>query len=146
MLHTHCQHVPGVFPVLASFLGIERHHRSVQPTHETRKYDDNCPPVLEIMCRLRFLPAPNENTNAFILTLLHFSSEAQSLLDAFERTDLLLTCFVGALAADIISTVEFNHTGELLATGDKGGRVVIFQQEMEVQAPVDRLNVTVASL
>ncbi|MGH0154307.1 UNVERIFIED_CONTAM: hypothetical protein FKN15_026865 [Acipenser sinensis] len=33
--------------------------------------------------------------------------------------------------ADIISTVEFNHTGELLATGDKGGRVVIFQREQE---------------
>uniref|UniRef100_A0A8C2IC22 Serine/threonine-protein phosphatase 2A 55 kDa regulatory subunit B n=1 Tax=Cyprinus carpio TaxID=7962 RepID=A0A8C2IC22_CYPCA len=33
--------------------------------------------------------------------------------------------------ADIISTVEFNHSGELLATGDKGGRVVIFQQETE---------------
>ncbi|XP_022097672.1 serine/threonine-protein phosphatase 2A 55 kDa regulatory subunit B delta isoform-like [Acanthaster planci] len=31
--------------------------------------------------------------------------------------------------ADIISTVEFNHDGELLATGDKGGRVVIFQRE-----------------
>lgn len=28
--------------------------------------------------------------------------------------------------------MEFNHTGELLATGDKGGRVVIFQQEIEV--------------
>lgn len=37
-------------------------------------------------------------------------------------------------AADIISTVEFNHSGELLATGDKGGRVVIFQQEQEVSA------------
>lgn len=34
--------------------------------------------------------------------------------------------------ADIISTVEFNHNGELLATGDKGGRVVIFQREPEV--------------
>eukprot|EP00057_Strongylocentrotus_purpuratus_P019786 XP_011674260.1 PREDICTED: LOW QUALITY PROTEIN: serine/threonine-protein phosphatase 2A 55 kDa regulatory subunit B delta isoform [Strongylocentrotus purpuratus] len=31
--------------------------------------------------------------------------------------------------ADIISTCEFNHDGELLATGDKGGRVVIFQRE-----------------
>jgi hypothetical protein len=30
-------------------------------------------------------------------------------------------------AADIISCVEFNQDGELLATGDKGGRVVIFQ-------------------
>ncbi|XP_031411531.1 serine/threonine-protein phosphatase 2A 55 kDa regulatory subunit B beta isoform, partial [Meleagris gallopavo] len=39
--------------------------------------------------------------------------------------------FVFFLSADIISTVEFNHTGELLATGDKGGRVVIFQREQE---------------
>lgn len=31
--------------------------------------------------------------------------------------------------ADIISTVEFNEDGELLATGDKGGRIVIFQRE-----------------
>ena len=30
-------------------------------------------------------------------------------------------------SADIISCVEFNQDGELLATGDKGGRVVIFQ-------------------
>ncbi|XP_069755070.1 serine/threonine-protein phosphatase 2A 55 kDa regulatory subunit B beta isoform isoform X2 [Narcine bancroftii] len=36
-----------------------------------------------------------------------------------------------ATEADIISTVEFNNTGELLATGDKGGRVVIFQREQE---------------
>ncbi|RWS12507.1 Protein phosphatase PP2A regulatory subunit-like protein [Dinothrombium tinctorium] len=31
--------------------------------------------------------------------------------------------------ADIISCVEFNDDGELLATGDKGGRVVIFQRD-----------------
>lgn len=31
--------------------------------------------------------------------------------------------------ADIVSTVEFNYDGELLATGDKGGRIVIFQKE-----------------
>jgi len=36
------------------------------------------------------------------------------------------------LAADIISCVEFNRDGELLATGDKGGRVVIFQQDPAV--------------
>ncbi|XDV39120.1 hypothetical protein PO909_008405 [Leuciscus waleckii] len=36
-----------------------------------------------------------------------------------------------SLPADIISTVEFNPTGELLATGDKGGRVVVFQREQE---------------
>uniref|UniRef100_G1U0U7 Serine/threonine-protein phosphatase 2A 55 kDa regulatory subunit B n=1 Tax=Oryctolagus cuniculus TaxID=9986 RepID=G1U0U7_RABIT len=42
------------------------------------------------------------------------------------------------LEADIISTVEFNHTGELLATGDKGGRVVIFQREQESKNQVHR--------
>ncbi|CAG2055148.1 unnamed protein product [Timema podura] len=32
-------------------------------------------------------------------------------------------------STDIISCVEFNHDGDLLATGDKGGRVVIFQRD-----------------
>ena len=35
-------------------------------------------------------------------------------------------------SADIISTVQFNHDGEFLATGDKGGRVVIFQKDLGV--------------
>lgn len=39
--------------------------------------------------------------------------------------------------ADIISTVEFDHTGEFLATGDRGGRVVLLremkQEELRVQ-------------
>ncbi|KAF2982819.1 hypothetical protein EK904_001360 [Melospiza melodia maxima] len=40
---------------------------------------------------------------------------------------------------DIISTVEFNYTGDLLATGDKGGRVVIFQREQETKSrPLSR--------
>ncbi|CUM63792.1 uncharacterized protein PRCAT00001376001 [Priceomyces carsonii] len=30
--------------------------------------------------------------------------------------------------ADIISTVEFSHGGDFLATGDKGGRVVLFER------------------
>uniref|UniRef100_G3VJF7 Serine/threonine-protein phosphatase 2A 55 kDa regulatory subunit B n=3 Tax=Sarcophilus harrisii TaxID=9305 RepID=G3VJF7_SARHA len=38
--------------------------------------------------------------------------------------------------ADIISTVEFNYSGDLLATGDKGGRVVIFQKEQEIVSPL----------
>ncbi|KAJ8281514.1 hypothetical protein COCON_G00040330 [Conger conger] len=41
-------------------------------------------------------------------------------------------------AADIISTVEFNSTGELLATGDKGGRVVVFQREQESKSQPHR--------
>ena len=31
-------------------------------------------------------------------------------------------------AADVLSAVEFGPTGEYLATGDKGGRVVVFKQ------------------
>ncbi|XP_013786723.1 protein phosphatase PP2A 55 kDa regulatory subunit-like isoform X1 [Limulus polyphemus] len=40
--------------------------------------------------------------------------------------------------ADIVSCVEFNHSGELLATGDKGGRVVIFQRDPESKQALPR--------
>ena len=41
-----------------------------------------------------------------------------------------------APTADIISTVEFDSTGNYLATGDKGGRVVLFERnEMVSTAP-----------
>ena len=36
------------------------------------------------------------------------------------------------MEADIISTVEFDHTGNYLATGDKGGRVVLFERNETV--------------
>lgn len=42
-------------------------------------------------------------------------------------------------AADIISTVEFDHTGNYLATGDKGGRVVLFERNETVCNPPRRL-------
>ncbi|XP_040597798.1 serine/threonine-protein phosphatase 2A 55 kDa regulatory subunit B beta isoform isoform X1 [Mesocricetus auratus] len=51
-----------------------------------------------------------------------------------------------ATEADIISTVEFNHTGELLATGDKGGRVVIFQREQEVLVEEQTPDVVLGSI
>lgn len=38
--------------------------------------------------------------------------------------------------ADIISTVEFDHTGNYLATGDKGGRVVLFERNETVLMPL----------
>ena len=41
--------------------------------------------------------------------------------------------------ADIISCVEFNQDGELLATGDKGGRVVIFQVSYHVKETIFNL-------
>jgi len=36
-------------------------------------------------------------------------------------------------SADIISTVEFDQTGNYLATGDKGGRVVLFERNEGVR-------------
>lgn len=36
-------------------------------------------------------------------------------------------------AADIISAVEFDHTGDHLATGDRGGRVVLFEHVIPEQ-------------
>jgi len=33
-----------------------------------------------------------------------------------------------AFLVDIISAIEFNKTGNYLATGDKGGRVVLFER------------------
>lgn len=38
--------------------------------------------------------------------------------------------------ADIISTVEFDHTGDFLATGDKGGRVVLFERNQSKRSKV----------
>lgn len=42
--------------------------------------------------------------------------------------------------ADIISTVEFDHTGNYLATGDKGGRVVLFERNETVSSGPLRLD------
>lgn len=44
-------------------------------------------------------------------------------------------------AADIISTVEFDHTGNYLATGDKGGRVVLFERNESVSIAVAKQRV-----
>ena len=51
-----------------------------------------------------------------------------------------------AYPADIISTVEFDSTGNYLATGDKGGRVVLFERNEAVSHPClfERLCVPVA--
>lgn len=34
----------------------------------------------------------------------------------------------GYFAVDIISAIEFDRTGDHLATGDRGGRVVLFER------------------
>lgn len=52
---------------------------------------------------------------------------------AITRTIITSTRSANTLPADIISTVEFDHTGNYLATGDKGGRVVLFERNETVR-------------
>lgn len=35
---------------------------------------------------------------------------------------------IALLAVDIISAIEFDRSGDYLATGDRGGRVVLFER------------------
>jgi hypothetical protein len=44
--------------------------------------------------------------------------------------------FTPSNSADVISTVEFDSTGNYLATGDKGGRVVLFERNDQVPSSV----------
>ena len=44
-----------------------------------------------------------------------------------------------SLAADIISAVEFDKSGEQLATGDRGGRVVLFERVHPSKASVEAM-------
>ena len=37
------------------------------------------------------------------------------------------------IAADVLSAVEFDSTGRFLATGDKGGRIVLFENNGDVR-------------
>ena len=41
--------------------------------------------------------------------------------------------------ADIISAVEFDGTGDYLATGDRGGRVVLFERNEGVRFSIFNL-------
>lgn len=55
-----------------------------------------------------------------------------------EKTKLLFY-----FLADLISTIEFNEDGELLAVGDKGGRIVVFQREQQVRKERNGKNVVI---
>ena len=49
--------------------------------------------------------------------------------------------FLGSiLAADTISSIDFNEDGEFLAAGDKGGRIVVFKRDVEVREINTRTN------
>lgn len=49
---------------------------------------------------------------------------------------------LAVIIADIISTVEFDSTGNYLATGDKGGRVVLFERNEMVRKNSTRLSLS----
>lgn len=35
--------------------------------------------------------------------------------------------------ADLLTAIEFDHTGDYLATGDRGGRVVLFEKGDDIK-------------
>jgi len=70
-------------------------------------------PLFLISSTLLSLPPP------FILSISNISN--------FFSPYLLSLIFL-YIIADVLSVVEFGPTGEYLATGDKGGRVVVFKQ------------------
>lgn len=43
-------------------------------------------------------------------------------------TEIFALLFLSLFAVDIISAIEFDKTGDHLATGDRGGRVVLFER------------------
>lgn len=51
----------------------------------------------------------------------------------FHESHIDFVGFCLCFTADLISTIEFNEDGELLAVGDKGGRIVVFQREQQVR-------------
>lgn len=56
-----------------------------------------------------------------------FTSERclENFNSPFESHDLFS---VVVIAVDVISAIEFDKTGDHLATGDRGGRVVLFER------------------
>lgn len=49
------------------------------------------------------------------------------------RVDLTISHLSVGSPADLLTTVEFDDTGDYLATGDRGGRIVIFQRGDDIK-------------
>lgn len=76
---------------------------------------------------LHYVDGLVSNVNLGVLVtkeMLRISPKVSFFCLPFDRIHMLT---FGCIA-DIISTVEFDHTGDYLATGDKGGRVVLFER------------------
>jgi len=67
-------------------------------------------------------------------TFLKKKDEFESMLNSYRLNFKLTQCFGDSSTtvvtdADILSAIEFSEDGEFLATGDKGGRLVIFKKK-----------------
>lgn len=61
-------------------------------------------------------------------------------IQAMTEGEFLIPCsfsfsFAILILADLITTVEFDLTGDFLASGDKGGRIVLFERNSLVPLP-----------
>ena len=64
-------------------------------------------------------------THSLLLLLLHLLSLTTTTTDYYWH-----------VIADVISAVEFDHSGDFLATGDRGGRVVLFERNEGVSTSI----------
>lgn len=97
------------------------------------KLGRRCTSALSMWQRLSFVPC------AYMLPSMEKRwSQTYTIFCHSTDSSLLSPCFASPhlpsrpITADIISTVEFDHTGDYLATGDKGGRVVLFERNESV--------------
>lgn len=70
------------------------------------------------------LPAVIHVSSLYFLILNNRVTEYNMVVNCFNITMFLLFLCV----VDIISAIEFNKSGQHLATGDRGGRVVLFER------------------
>ncbi|KAJ3470379.1 hypothetical protein MRS44_000478 [Fusarium solani] len=107
---------------LGSYLALPRSSSATPPNPRPR-----CSPKWLIAKRTR----PRGSSRSALVTraMLKTSPKVCHLLAPHNPAlDLDVLTAVPPAPADIISTVEFDHTGNYLATGDKGGRVVLFER------------------
>lgn len=76
------------------------------------------------MWNVDVLPAVIHVSSLYFLILNNRVTEYNMVVNCFNITMFLLFLCV----VDIISAIEFNKSGQHLATGDRGGRVVLFER------------------